>query len=44
MTTNKTIELVREGFANGVAPGGNLSDEEKGKAIQRDWNRYMEDN
>ena len=22
----------------------NLSDEEKGKAIQRDWNRYMEDN
>ena len=24
--------------------GKNLSDEEKGKAIQRDWNRYMEDN
>ena len=22
----------------------NLSDEEKGKAIQRDWNRYMKDN
>ena len=34
MTTNKTIELVREGFANGVAPGGNLSDEEKAEMIK----------
>jgi len=34
MTTNKTIELVREGFANGVASGGNLSDEEKAEMIK----------
>jgi|TARA_R100000951_G_scaffold105012_1_gene98523 GTP cyclohydrolase I len=34
MTTNKTIELVREGFANGVAPGGTLSDEEKAEMIK----------
>ena len=34
MTTNKTIELVQEGFANGVASGGNLSDEEKAEMIK----------
>jgi len=34
MTTNKTIELVREGFANGVAPGGTLTDEEKAEMIK----------
>ena len=26
MTTKKSIELVKEGFANGVAPGGPLDD------------------
>ena len=34
MTTNKTIEVVREGFANGVAPGGTLTDEEKAEMIK----------
>ena len=34
MTTNKTIELVREGFANGVAPGGPMTDKEKAKMIE----------
>ena len=29
MTTKKSIELVKEGFANGVAPGGPLSENEK---------------
>ena len=29
MTTKKTIELVKEGFANGVAPGGPLDDKAK---------------
>jgi len=33
MTTNKTIELVREGFANGVAPGGTLTDDQKATMI-----------
>ena len=34
MTTKKTIELVKEGFANGVAPGGPLDDKEKADMIQ----------
>ena len=28
MEKDKTIELVKEGFANGVAPGGPVSDGE----------------
>ena len=32
--TKKTIELVKEGFANGIAPGGPLSDQEKSDMIQ----------
>ncbi len=32
--TKKTIELVKEGFANGAAPGGPLSDQEKADMIQ----------
>lgn len=34
MTTKKTIELVKEGFANGVAPGGPLDDKAKADMIQ----------
>jgi GTP cyclohydrolase I len=34
MTTKKTIELVKEGFANGVAPGGPLDDYQKNDMIQ----------
>ena len=34
MTTKKSIELVKEGFANGVAPGGPLSDQEKSDMIE----------
>ena len=34
MTTKKTIELVKEGFANGVAPGGPLDDYQKNAMIQ----------
>jgi len=33
MTTKKSIELVKEGFANGVALGGPLSDQEKSDMI-----------
>ena len=40
MTTNKTIELVREGFANGVAPGGTLTDEEKATMINAAANAF----
>ena len=35
MTTKKTIELVKEGFANGVAPGGPLSDDDKDWMIEK---------
>lgn len=35
MTTKKTIELVKEGFANGVAPGGPLDDKAKSDMIQK---------
>ena len=34
MEKDKTIELVKEGFANGVAPGGPVSDAEKQKMIE----------
>ena len=34
MTTKKSIELVKEGFANGVAQGGPLSDSEKQSMIE----------
>ena len=34
MTTKKSIELVKEGFANGVAPGGPLDDYQKNDMIQ----------
>ncbi len=34
MEKDKTIELVKEGFANGVAPGGPLDDKEKADMIQ----------
>ena len=34
MTTKKTIELVKEGFANWVAPGGPLDDKAKDDMIQ----------
>jgi len=40
MTTNKTIELVREGFANGVAPGGTLTDEQKATMINAAANAF----
>jgi len=33
MTTKKNIELVKEGFANGVATGGPLSDQERSDMI-----------
>jgi GTP cyclohydrolase I len=35
MTTKKTIELVKEGFANGVASGGPLDDYQKNEMIQK---------
>ena len=35
MTTKKSIELVKEGFANGVAPGGPLDDYQKNEMIQK---------
>ena len=35
MTTKKTIELVKEGFANGVAKGGPLDDYQKNEMIQK---------
>ena len=34
MTTKKSIELVKEGFANGVVPGGPLSEQERQQMIQ----------
>jgi len=34
MTTNKTIELVKSGYANGIAPGGPMTDKEKAKMIE----------
>jgi GTP cyclohydrolase I len=34
MTKEKSIELVKEGFANGVAPGGPLDDKAKADMIQ----------
>ena len=34
MTTNKTIELVKSGYANGIAPGGPMSDKEKAEMIE----------
>jgi|TARA_R110001592_G_scaffold330593_1_gene612823 GTP cyclohydrolase I len=40
MTTNKTIELVREGFANGVAPGGTLTDDQKATMINAAANAF----
>jgi len=40
MTTNKTIELVREGFANGVAPGGTLTNEQKATMINAAANAF----
>tara|TARA_R100001480_G_scaffold138254_1_gene135332 strand:+ start:192 stop:860 length:669 start_codon:yes stop_codon:yes gene_type:complete len=35
MTTKKSIELVKEGFANGVASGGPLDDYQKNEMIQK---------
>jgi len=34
MTTNKTIELVKSGYANGIAPGGPMTDKEKADMIE----------
>ena len=34
MTTNKTIELVKSGYANGIAPGGPMTDKEKAEMIE----------
>ena len=34
MTLEKSIELVKEGFANGVVPGGPLSNQERQQMIQ----------
>ena len=35
MTTKKSIELVKEGFANGVASGGPLDEYQKNEMIQK---------
>ena len=35
MTKEKSIELVREGFANGIVPGGPLDDFQKNEMIQK---------
>ena len=35
MTTKKTIELVKEGFANGIASGGPLDEYQKNEMIQK---------
>ena len=40
MTTKKTIELVKEGFANGVAPGGPISNKEKQLMIENAANAF----
>ena len=42
MTTKKTIELVKEGFANGVAIGGPLSDEDKAWMIEEAAEKFGE--
>ena len=42
MTTKKTIELVKEGFANGVAVGGPLDDYQKNDMIQKAAKAYGE--
>ncbi len=34
MTIKNSIELVKEGYANGVVPGGPLSDQERQQMIQ----------
>ncbi len=35
MTKEKSIELVQEGFANGVAPGGPMDEYQKNDMIQK---------
>tara|TARA_Y100000034_G_scaffold111729_1_gene145094 strand:- start:51 stop:716 length:666 start_codon:yes stop_codon:yes gene_type:complete len=40
MTTKKSIELVKEGFANGIVPGGPLLDIEKKEMIQNAANAF----
>ena len=35
MTKEKSIELVKEGFANGVAPGGPMDEYQKNDMIQK---------
>ena len=42
MTTKKSIELVKEGFANGVAVGGPLDDYQKNDMIQKAAKAYGE--
>ena len=42
MTTKKSIELVKEGFANGVAVGGPLDDYQKNEMIQKAAKAYGE--
>ena len=42
MTTKKTIELVKEGFANGVAKGGPLDNYQKNEMIQKAAKAYGE--
>ena len=42
MTTKKGIELVKEGFANGVVKGGPLDDYQKNEMIQKAAKAYGE--
>ena len=42
MTTKKSIELVKEGFANGVVAGGPLDDYQKNEMIQKAAKAYGE--